>query len=319
MKMRACVPPHQIAAPRVPHQIWCGGVPACPHTKYFWCVSPRGFGVGGCLGACVLVVGMTLLCAPPYADAGLAVSPPRVVLQGKPGKTLTGFFEVTNQGEHNAVVVVEPEDWSRGLTGSRGPVNWLTVKPAKLTVRPGKSSKIKYTARIPKDASGELRTQVFFTTESGEGIAMRTRLGAIVYIGIEGSERIEAGFTKVEAFYTASTPGVAQPDRLEIVLRIHNGGNVHIVPEGEVIVRNERGEQAAAVPMPPGWGLLPNEEDAYRAIGHGIALKPGPYTLDIRIVCGGDLRHPITITKQVPITVTEDHQILLQQAPQPTR
>ena len=218
------------------------------------------------------------------------------------------------------MVVVEPEDWSRGLTGSRGPVNWLTVKPTKFTVRPRKSSKVKYTVRIPKEASGELRTQVFFTTQAGEGIAMRTRLGAIIYVGIEGTERIEAGFTKVEVFYTASTPGITQPDRLEVVLRIHNAGNVHIVPEGEVIVRNEQGEQVAAVPMPPGWGLLPNEEDAYRAIGHGVHLKPGAYSLEARIVCGGDLRHPTTITKQVRAVVSESGQITLQEpgtAPSP--
>jgi len=246
------------------------------------------------------------------AEAGLSVSPPRVVLQGKPNKTLTGYFTVTNKGETPLDVRVEPEDWAGGIGGGRGPVPWLKVKPTALTLRPGKESRVKFTVRLPKDASGELRAQVFFTTsEAGEASAgeqamsLRSRLGTIIYVAVEGTERVEGAITKVEAFYTASTPGVTQPDRLEVVMHVHNRGNAHIVPEGRVDIRNDKGEIVEHVQLQSGWGLLPNEEDAYHAIGHGVHLRPGRYALEMAIVVGGDLRHPVTITKTADAIVDD--------------
>src|SRR3990167_9538285 len=163
----------------------------------------------------LLACHVSLVTCHAVAEAGLSVSPPRTVLQGKPNKTLTGYFTLTNEGDTPLQVSVEPEDWARGIGGGRGPVPWLKVKPTALTLRPGKTSRIKFTVRIPKDASGELRAQVFFTsveagqTSDSEGaMSLRSRLGAIIYVVVEGTERIEGGITKVQAFYAASTPGV---------------------------------------------------------------------------------------------------------------
>ena len=256
------------------------------------------------------------------AEAGLSVSPPRTVLQGKPNKTLTGYFTLTNSEEHPLQVRVEPEDWAGGIGGARGPVPWLKVKPTELTLRPGKPSRVKFTVRIPKDASGELRAQVFFTTQevpdasSGEGaVSLRSRLGAIIYVVAEGTERIEGAVTKVQAFYAASTPGVARPDRLEVVMGIHNRSNTHVVPDGRVDLRNDKGEIVETVPLQSGWGLLPNEEDTYRAIKHGVHLKPGRYTFELTIVIGDDLRHPVEMTKTAEIVVEKTGALRLLASP----
>jgi hypothetical protein len=192
-------------------------------------------------------------------------------------------------------------------------VPWLKIKPTQLTLRPGKTSRVKFTVRIPKEASGELRAQVFFTTsETGEAsagetvVGLRSRLGAIIYVVAEGTERIDGGITKMQAFYAASTPGVKRPDRLEVVMGIHNRSNTHVVPEGRVDIRNDKGEIVETIPLQSGWGLLPSEEDTYRAIKHGVYLKPGRYMLEITIFIGGDLRHPVTITKTAEATIDND-------------
>ena len=244
----------------------------------------------------------------PTAQAGLSVSPARVVLQAKPEQTRVGFFALANRGDAPLDVTVEAEDWREGITGARGRVDWLTVKPTKLRLRPGKSAKVKYVVRVPNTASGELRTQVFFTTrETAEGIvSLRSRLGAIVYVGIEGTEQIEAAITTLDATYTASTPGIAQPDQLDVAIGIQNRGNAHIVPEGEVGLRDEDGQSVATISFPAGWGLLPNQQETYRATGHGIHLKPGQYTVDVTVHCGSDLHHPTTVTKTLKAEVTQE-------------
>src|SRR3989338_4202903 len=263
-----------------------------------------------------------LLMVSTVEEAGLSVSPPRTVLQGKPNKTLTGFFTLTNNGDGLLEVSIEPEDWAGGIGGGRGPVPWLQVKTKKLALRPGKTSRVKFTVRIPKEASGELRAQVFFTSvevgkaSEGEGaMSLRSRLGAILYVIAEGTERIEGAITTVQVFYAPSTPGVKRPDRLEVVMGIHNRSNAHIVPEGKVTIRNEASEVVETVPLQSGWGLLPNEEDTYRAIGHGVHLRPGRYTLEITIDIGGDLRHPVTVTRTAEAVVDDTGALRLLTSP----
>ena len=269
---------------------------------------PRVVRTAGCFA--LVLCGFSLFIAPP-ANAALSVSPTRIVHQGTPRQTLHGQFAIENHGEDVLEVSVQPEDWARGLSGPRGPVPWLTVRPTHVTLKPGKRARVNYTIRIPNDASGELRSQIFFTTGGAGTMSPRTRLGTIIYVGIKGTEQVEAAIGKVDAFYTVETPGAEQPDRLDIAMRIHNRSNVHIVPEGEVLIRDAQGRQVASVLMPAGWGLLPHEEDLYHAIGHGIFLQPGRYTLDIRVRCGHDLEHPILMTKTLESTLGPKGQLKL--------
>lgn len=252
-------------------------------------------------------------------DASVTVSPTRIVLQGKPSKVLVGFYTVENREASSLTVSVEPEDWGAGLSGGRGAVAWLTVKPTTLTLQPGKRAKVKYVVRIPKDASGELRAQVFFTTTSSGGstLSLRSRLGTILYVAIEGTEHLDAAITKVRAFYTASSTDMPRPDRLEVVIGIQNRSNVHIVPQGAVVLYDEQRRAVATVELPAGWGLLPNEDDTYHAVGHGIHLPPGRYTVELAITVGADIGHPITVTQTLAALVSEDGSLRLLDAASP--
>jgi hypothetical protein len=256
-----------------------------------------------------------LLVAAP-AHAALKVTPSRTVLTGKPGQLLVGYYLLENVGEdaEPVDVTIEPEDWAEGMGGERKPPEWLKVLPKELQVKPGKQVKVKYWIRVPHDASGELRTQVFFTsTTSTEkaGATIRARLGVIIYLGIEGTQQFAATIKQVEGFYQASTPGVPKPDRLSLAIKLWNGGNAHIAPEGDVLVRNEKKETVARFRLRGGWGLLPKETNTYQAIGEGVYLKPGRYSFYITINYGGDLLHPDTVGKIIEGEITEDYQVHL--------
>ena len=260
----------------------------------------------------VLLAGLGVLISLADRAEALSVSPSRVVLRAKPKQTQVVFFTVQNEGGVPVEVRVEPEDWAQGIASARGQTAWLTVQPTRVLLKPGNASRVKCTVRTPQEASGELRAQLFFTTETGAGSStMRSRLGAILYVAIQGTERLDAAITRVSAHYTPSTPGVERPDRLDVMLAIHNRSNAHIIPGGQVTVRDEAGQKVATVPLQKGWGLLPNEEDAYHAIGPGIYLKPGRYTLDIRVEYGEDLQQPMAVTKTVPVTINAQGQLQL--------
>jgi len=249
------------------------------------------------------------------AAAGLRIAPSRIVLQGKPGQSLSGVYTLENTGDAPVDIMVEPEDWSGGIQGARGSVPWFRIKPTSLTVRPGKTARVKFSVRIPKDASGEIRTQVFFTTVQGvseEGaVPLRSRQGVVVYVGIEGTQQLDAAIEGVKVFYAASTPGVSAPDRLELVFQVHNRSNTHIVPDGHVVVRNAEGNVVARLKVQSGWGLVPNEQDTYRAIGSGVHLQPGPVTIELTLTYGSDFGKPQSRTKTVGAVIDEDRSIRL--------
>jgi hypothetical protein len=252
-----------------------------------------------------LSIGLALLSLP-VAEAGLSVSPVRVVLQGKPKQKQRGAFVLENLGAAPIKVFVEPEDWAQGLSGDRGPVDWLKVRPESLTLRPGKRAKVKYTVRVPKGAVGELRSQIFFVTEQGgegESALMRSRLGTIIYVAVEGTARLEGSINRVQVLYAPGTPGVDRPDRMDVILSIHNQGNTHMIPEGEVVVHDEHGQAVATLRLVKGWGLLPSQEDNYHAIGNGVHLREGRYSLDVRIRAGEDLGQLILMTKTLEMEV----------------
>lgn len=253
------------------------------------------------------------------AEAALSVSPTRVVIQGKPGQKLAGEFDVTNTGKEVIAIAVEPEDWAGGAAGGRGAVAWLKIQPEQLGLKPGQSRKVKYTLRVPKDASGEMRAQIFFTTaleEGGEG--MRSRLGAILYVVIKGTPRVQAALGAIKVHYTASTAGIAKPDRLDVALRIHNQSNVHLIPEGKMVFKDADDQVVARVLLPPGWGLLPGEESLYHAIAAGVYLKPGRYTLEVTIQGGADVQQPITLQKTLTAILSPAYQWTLEESSAPT-
>ena len=196
--------------------------------------------------------------------------------------------------------------------GERRPAEWVSVKPKRLTLRPGQTARVKYQIRVPRQASGELRAQMFFTTETRTGsMPMRSRLGTVIYVGVEGTERIEAAITRWSVSYTSGTPGAPRPDRLDVLVGIQNHGNAHIVPSGTILIDDEEGRRVATASWREGWGLLPREEDAYHAVEPGVHLKPGRYTMTLVVTVGGDLRKPVTITERRPALLDDRWQFEL--------
>lgn len=252
------------------------------------------------------------------AEAGVSVSPSRVVIRGKPGQKLAGEFHVKNAGHEPITVTVEPEDWTDGAKGARGSVSWLTVKPTQFELARGKSRKVKYTVRVPEETQGEVRAQVFFTSMITGAQGMRSRLGAILYVSLKGTERVEAAIGAVEVRYTAATPGIHKPDRLDVAVRIQNRSNVHIIPEGKAVFKDADGRVAATALLPRGWGLLPQEEDLYHAIVTGVYMRPGRYTLEIAIRCGDDVQQPIALEKTLPATLSPQYEWTLEEPPAAT-
>lgn len=242
----------------------------------------------------------------PLAEAALSVAPSRVVLKLKAGERETGFYTVQNRGDAKLSVKVQPVDWSYGIHGKRETVEWFTVDPKEFVLKPGEEAKVRYRVKTSKSDEGENRTQVFFISEPiGGESPLVTRLGTIVYVAIDGTERLEASITDVRVDSLNGVEEVEKPDKLRFHIDILNLGNAHVVPEGRVVIYDDEENRVEHIKLTGGWGLLPQETHTYQALKSGVYLKPGNYTAKIFIFYGGDLNRQREIETSVHFKVDE--------------
>jgi len=107
----------------------------------------------------------------PVVSQSYNVTPMVIELSGKSGETYTGSFEVDNSGG-NAVepVRIYMEDWDRRPDGDfvnmmagsleRSCSSWLSLSPTQVDVPLHGITEVKYTLRIPENASGSYWTYI---------------------------------------------------------------------------------------------------------------------------------------------------------------
>lgn len=194
------------------------------------------------------IVGVAIAICAGTAAAGVCsfeVSPLTVELQMTPGRAYTGTIQIANTSEEPEHIHAYCQDWTLKpdgvvvflpagkLPGSASP--WVQLVPTELDLEPGQTQQVRYTVRVPAEASGEARTAVIFEAEVMELSApegpsrLVPRIGTIMYV--------ECG---------PKSPARARALRLEIdrsggVLAIENLGASHLRFKGYLEVRDERG------------------------------------------------------------------------------
>jgi hypothetical protein len=248
----------------------------------------------------------------PSAHASLSVSPPRTVFRAPAGSKLVGSYTVKNNADQPVQVTIEPEVWGTpaGQQGKQ-PADWVVFESREHTLEAGQSLQIPYEITMPEQPDrAELMAQVFFTTTSGGGAGvLRTRLGTIIYIAVEGLEVVNVEFLGARMGLHPSTEGATPPDRVVLELLLINRGNVHAVPEGQVSLFDAQGQRVAQIPIRGGWAMLSGQQETYRAIGEGVILQPGNYTARVALTYGKDLNKETPLTADLKIKVGDDYQV----------
>jgi hypothetical protein len=212
----------------------------------------------------------------PGAYAGLSVTPGIIEIIAARNDEATGVCEVTNTAEGTINVTVQPENWKRGPDGRRGGTvaHWLTVEPQALDLGPGEVGKFTYSLQVPADGAGEYVAQIFFTEASeGGGTQISTRVGVVLYMAVRETIQLEAEIAKLKmSVFPDGNASVATAQ-----VEVHNTGNVHIRPTGDVKVYDQKGDFVVAAILNTGWGILPGELYTYQGTGRGPKILPGQY------------------------------------------
>ena len=199
---------------------------------------------------------VTLVLVPASAGAGttrppvgLTASPAHVALVGSSGSSI----RVTNPGR--APIAVEATRAAYGLDlrgrprivpgGSRrAATEWLTVRPTRFVLRPGGSTSVAVSSRLPgRVEPGDHDALVLLTTQpaGGAGVAVRLRLGVVVVVRAPGqvARRLRIGGLSVRRSHGA---------RL-LELWIANRGNVtESLWRGRVRIVLTRGGSSTRLP-----------------------------------------------------------------------
>ncbi len=271
---------------------------------------------------CKIIVNAAIICGVllsiliSYANA-FGITPSKVELAVSPLELYKGEYEISNIGNRSAVRIrIEVKDWDMddqgGVTMYNAPeklsvlTRWLEFDSLEFVVPPNKAKKIKYTVSLPKDGAGEYKKYLIFKTlplrKQEEGVSMATQISLPFYVVAAGTEtyNFEVSELKIKAL---------NPVQLEVV--VHNMGNVHIRPTGELTI-TKQGEKTPVLSMPvntpsPGWPVLPGLTFKF-VLSNPKVLGPGDYVLNADFSDRGK-----TNSKKIAFTVNGKGELKLTQ------
>lgn len=174
-----------------------------PRARFRFRRSVCGMAVSAALAAVLL-----LPTAPLAQDGGpfaAEVSPPRLVLQAKPGQILRERLEIANAGDRNATYRLRSADWMLSDSGGLRFIDdqlvpnscrpWLRLERPSLVLAPRQRHRYRFEVHVPEDATRrECRLAILLEqpdqTPAVQGpltIPISGRIAVIVYVAVGGA------------------------------------------------------------------------------------------------------------------------------------
>lgn len=174
--------------------------------------------------------------------SAIILSPTKQTLVIKPGKSELIKFEVVNDSEMTKIVIPEVEAFKiddktgRPIFGQRDEaISWISPTKNEITLKPGAKGAFSFTVSAPNDADPLGHYIALFAKEKNTGgqIGLSSRVGSLLFLYPEGKIN--------ESLYLVSfnsEKNTYDHGSVKLFLTLKNNGNIHLVPEGEVTIRN---------------------------------------------------------------------------------
>ena len=231
--------------------------------------------------------------APPTQSA-LAVSPAiteQVLTPGKPTRAVVRVTNITriplpikssvkNLTLNEALLPDASKDIYDAST-------WFTLEPADFILQPNQTKDIAVSILAPAKATpgGHYATVYFQPLVPTEALSpsmayLNARVGVLAFLIVRGDIHEQAKLSE------PVMPRIKQFGPVEIKLPVTNSGNVHLLPEGKVFIRDFRGRTVSTLALPTGL-VLPKTVREYKLIwdNHG---RIGYFTAQAQLTYGTD-------------------------------
>lgn len=203
----------------------------------------------------------------------LTIVPPSLEYTANPGDVIPATIKLFNGSQTVETVYASVSNFTAkgeqgepdfDLTSTPTDIaTWIDYPKGPLTIQPNDNLRIPVSITIPKNAEpGGHYAAVFFgndpskNNENGGQVAIRSLLGSLVIVRVAGDVREAAS---VSSFETSNKKTSTDSLPATFDLRIKNTGNVHIRPQGTIVIKNMFGGETARIAVNEVNGaVLPN-------------------------------------------------------------
>lgn len=250
-----------------------------------------------------------VICGPDsYA---ITIGPDRLDVRLPPGEVAGADYYAQNDTDAPMHVEVEPQNWAKNSYDytNLDIKDWISLDCYEFDLKPKEIKKLKLTVRVPKNVKGEIAAQIYFTSSGlqAEGSLtqnVRSRLSAILYVAIKGTEIVKGEINNISVSDT-------NDGKLKVEVAVKNDGNVHIWPSyGKVLIENEKGQRVALLDLATRHSVLPNSEYAYRAMLDKAKMNEGKYRISSEIKYGKMYGKEKTMRFEKQIEVDKEGKVL---------
>ena len=220
------------------------------------------------------------------ADAGILVTPERQVVTLSPKESETVEYQVYNSGPGDLDILFDIKDWTgEGILKSIDIDSWLTLKEDNLSVGEGETKPFHVTVTAPDEVEGEMVGMLFLCYKEDKASPLNIRNGTPLYLVIEGTQKYTAKIKDIKIGYAADL----KKDALAIKVDVKNEGNVRIVPDIKVSIKNSKGEELKNFLFKRLKTILRGRPHTYEFTWRNIILPKGNYTITAELDYEGEL------------------------------
>ena len=223
------------------------------------------------------------------ADVTVAISPSLLEFAVDQGASFAQTITVSNEGSDPAAISVQVSPY--GQTPEHlSATDWFLASPDKFELEPGTTKDVNVYIQVPDEVEpGGRYATVFFRTSALSagnklsrfvgGTGVGAQIGSVFLLTVRGPDlKLEGELTKV-------VPMVVGPSRIGSRIEITNTGNVHLVPSGEVELKDAEGNVVGRFALPETTALLPGETKSFDLSG-AEELPDGDYQASASIEYG---------------------------------
>ena len=239
------------------------------------------------------ILGLAVL--PLAARVYFVVSPPRFEMTMAPGQSRTETISIINGDSSNPLrLKVSVKGWEKNKNGQttyfdpaeqvRSCGGWLVINPSEFEIPAGGIETARFTVSVPETVNGSYWAMIFFesqpdtNTKSMVGVRVTGRLGASVYINIDGTLQYQSemtGFSYKRAGY----------QNHEFTVGVKNNGNVYFRPKGTLEIKDASGKKIKSADITDDIVILPGALRDIKLLIKQV-IPPGRYTANLTIDCG---------------------------------
>jgi hypothetical protein len=245
----------------------------------------------------------------------LSVTPPFFQLTVTPGETWTSSIKVVNVNDFTLNAYATVVDFQSVGEQGRGkflPIlndgqrdatlaGWIDVTSAPISVEPGQSTKVPFAITVPEDAppGGHyaailIGNQPLQNETDGSQISVSTLISSLIFVRVAGDvdERGDIReFVSEKTFY--------QEPEVPLSLRFENEGNVHLLPQGDIVIYNMWGKERGKINInhKTEYGnVLPKSTRKYdyEWFGSPDSFEVGRYTAIATLTYGTEVKQNVS-------------------------